>query len=193
MAGAGRAVALPGLAALLACSACSGSSSGPDDVFTVLTGYSNYGHAQVNEILDDSVPGLYNTTSAPVQLLSVQFAGVSPAVQILSVRAYSITKVGYGGISMQFGDLAVECRGQFVPAPITSFTVPPHHLTSWMVVIEYRITRPGTYQIGRIKITYRTNGRAGWQYQNLNDTFHVKNPPLPGPGPVPRTSVCGRP
>jgi hypothetical protein len=62
-----------------------------------------------------------------------------------------------------------------------------------MVVIEFRVSRPGTYSIRRIKTRYSTRGRTGWQYQYLNITLRVADPPLPGLNPAPGDTVCGRP
>lgn len=36
-------------------------------------------------------------------------------------------------------------------------------------------------------------GHDGWQYQNLNLTLHVSNPPEPGRRPLPSTELCDRP
>jgi hypothetical protein len=33
----------------------------------------------------------------------------------------------------------------------------------------------------------------GWQYQNINTTAKVSNPPLPGPMPLPPSAVCYNP
>jgi hypothetical protein len=130
-----------------------------------------------------SIPDLYNTSDYAVRLRSVRLIGVPPTVQLLSVRAYNINRVGYGGIGLGVGDMPVMCPRNFVPAPISSFSIRPHHEPGWMVVLEFRVTRPGTYLIKRVKTRYSTNGQAGWQYQYLNLTLKVSNPPLPGPRP----------
>ena len=63
----------------------------------------------------------------------------------------------------------------------------------WFVVISLLITQPGTYHLDEAKITYTSGGTTGWQYMYLGVTFIVRNPPKPGPRPLPPSSVCGKP
>jgi hypothetical protein len=181
-----------GLAGVLLAAGCS-SPAGPRVVFPVMTGSTDTVPTHVDEIEDVGLPDLSNVTGQPVRLQSVRLIGAPGAVRVLSVRAYSMDRVGYGGILAQAGDLPVECPGQFVPAPVSSFTIPPHASAAWFVVISLLITRPGTYHITRAKIAYIQGGQSGWQYQNLGTTFIVRNPPRPGPRPLPPSSVCGKP
>ena len=183
---------MAGLALLFLCSAC-GSSSGPRAVLSAPDGFSQGGPVHVDEITDIGVPDLYNFSNYAVRLLSVRPVDVSRAVQVLSVRAYNIKRVGYGTIGLVVGDPASDCPGQFAPAPVSSFIIPAHKQSGWMVVIEFRVTRPGTYAIRRVKTRYRTHGGTGWQYQYLNTTLHVADPPLPGLNPSPANDACGRP
>lgn len=182
---------VPVLPLLLLCSAC-GSSSGPKAVLSAPDGFSEGGPVHVDEVTDVGVPDLYNRSGDAVRLRSVRLVDVSRAVQVLSVTAYSIKRVGYGTIGLGVGDPPVECPGQFVPAPVSSFAIPAHRNSGWMVVIEFRVTRPGTYRIRRVKTSYSTHGGTGWQYQYLNLTVHVSDPPRPGLNPVPG-DLCGRP
>jgi hypothetical protein len=182
----------PALASLLMCCACA-SPPGPIAVLSAPHGFSESGPVHVDEITDAGVPDLYNFSSHTVRLRSVRLVGVSRNVKVLSVRAYNIRRVGYGYIGLGVGDPPTDCPGQFVPAPISSFTIPAHKQSRWMVVIEFRVSRPGTYSIRRIKTRYSTRGRAGWQYQYLNLTLRVADPPLPGLNPAPGDTVCGRP
>jgi len=59
------------------------------------------------------------------------------------------------------------------------------------VVISFSIAKPGFYHFNRVKIRYVTDGHRGWQYQNLETSYKVVNPPLPGPVPIPRSGICG--
>jgi hypothetical protein len=45
--------------------------------------------------------------------------------------------------------------------------------------------------MNRIKLTYTTRGHRGWQYQNIDTSLTVVNPPMPGPVPIPRSGICG--
>jgi hypothetical protein len=174
-------------------SACSSSPSGPQTVIEAPDGFSVSGPAHVDEIMDAGLPDLNNVSDHAVRLRSVQLVGVPRAVQVLSVRAYNIERVGYGGVGLGVGDPVADCPQQFVAAPISSFTIPPHERPGWMVVIEFRITRPGTYLLKRVKIRYSTSGGTGWQYQYLNLTLYVAEPPRPGLNPDPGNNLCGRP
>jgi hypothetical protein len=153
-------------------------------------GISESGPAHVDEIIDQSVT-LHNVSGHPVRLRSIRIVGL-PEAHLLNVRAYSIRKLGYGGLS-QTGDLPSECPGWFVPRPIGSFAIAPHRDSDWMVVIAFRISRPGTYHLRRLRISYSTDGGRGWQYEYPTITYTISNPPLPGLRPLPKSAVCGKP
>lgn len=169
-----------------------GSAAAHQDVFTLLTGFYGSFPAQVNETIDVGLPGLYNTSDHAVQLRRVQLIDQPSALHILNIRAYDRAQVGYNIGSME-GDLAIECPKQFIPHPITSFTVPPRKLARYFVVFSFTISRPGSYHLGKAKIYYRSGGTTKWQYQNLNITVNISTPPLPGPRPLPASAVCGKP
>jgi hypothetical protein len=190
---AGRLAALPGLTGLLLASACGSPAAGPHDVFAILNGFSDSAPMHVDEIIDAGLPGLDNTSAAPVRLRSVQLVDAPPAVRVLNVRAYNIQRAGFGDVQLMAGDLQAECPRALVPEPIDSFASPPRQAPQWFVVIAFRITQPGTFHINRVRINYRSQGHNGWQYQNLNLTLHVRNPPKPGPRPLPATAVCELP
>jgi hypothetical protein len=185
-----RAALITATGALLA--GCS-SGSAHQNVFTMLTGFTGSFPTHVDEISDVGLPGLYNTSDHAVQLRRVQLVAQPSAVHVLNVRAYNSKQVGYGDVGSQAGDLHAECPKQFVPHPITSFTIPPHKLARYFVVIAFTISKPGTYHLGKAKIYYRTGGTTKWQYQNLNTTVKITNPPRPGLRPQPASAVCGRP
>ncbi len=44
-----------------------------------------------------------------------------------------------------------------------------------------------------MRVGFPEGGHRGWQYQNVNSTVTVKNPPLPGPTPLPASAVCFNP
>jgi len=62
-----------------------------------------------------------------------------------------------------------------------------------MVIVEFTISRPGTYHLRKLKVSYSTDGTRGWQYEYQRYTLKISNPPLPGPRPLPKSAVCGRP
>lgn len=59
------------------------------------------------------------------------------------------------------------------------------------MVLAYTIRTTGVYHLNRLKIRYASHGHRGWQYQNMDTTITVVNPPLPGPVPIPRSGICG--
>jgi hypothetical protein len=181
------------LAGVLLASGCSSAPPGPRDAFAVETDLTDSVPTNVDEIQDVGLPGLDNVTGQSVRLRSVRLVSTSSAMRQLSVNAYSMNRVGYGGIQAQAGNLPVECPGQFVPAPVSAFSTGPHAQADWFVVISLLITQPGTYHLDEAKITYTSGGTTGWQYMYLGVTFIVRNPPKPGPRPLPPSSVCGKP
>jgi hypothetical protein len=74
--------------------------------------------------------------------------------------------------------------------PIDSFILPAHSKSSWYVVIAFTISKPGRYNLRRLRVDYTTNGRRGWQYLEIDTTVVVHGPPKPGPTPDPTTAVC---
>jgi hypothetical protein len=76
-------------------------------------------------------------------------------------------------------------------APSRAAVTPPHADSPLFVVLTFTISKVGIYHMNRVKIGYATDGHRGWQYQNIDTTFKVVNPPLPGPVPIPRSGICG--
>ncbi|HEX9515670.1 MAG TPA: hypothetical protein VF940_05775 [Streptosporangiaceae bacterium] len=180
------------LVALVSALTAGCDTNGQRNVFETGPGsVSESGPAHVDEIIDESVP-LYNISDHPVRLRSIKIVGEPAAVRLLNVRAYNINKLGFGGLSLS-GDLPAECPGQFVPRPIGSFTTAPHKDPDWMVVIAFRISKPGTYHLDKLRLSYWTNGSRGWQYEYLKITYKISNPPLPGQRPLPKSAVCDKP
>lgn len=147
--------------------------------------------AQTDEVEDSglSVSWLANESDHSVRLVSVQFASPPADLHVMNVYAYSY-KDTHQGLIGQFGVLPKECPQEFKPHPLSVTTFPPHADAPWLVVIAFTISRPGIYHLNRVRLDYSTEGRTGWQYQNINTTVTVKNPPLPGCCPLPRSAVC---
>jgi hypothetical protein len=59
--------------------------------------------------------------------------------------------------------------------------------------VSFTLNKPGKYHLNRVRVDYVTNGHRGSQYQDTNATVTVKNPPLPGPKPLPPQQYAGRP
>lgn len=112
---------------------------------------------------------------------------------MLNVLAYSFADTHHTGILGQLGVLPKECPREFKPHPVSVVTIGSHSNANWLVVLAFTISKPGVYHLNQVRIDYETQGHKGWQYQNVNTTVTVKNPPRPGPVPVPRSSVCYNP
>jgi hypothetical protein len=147
--------------------------------------------AHVDEIQDLTVPTLHNNTDHPVRLLSVRIVGQPPAVNVLNVRAYNINMLGYAGLN-SVGDLPGECPADFVPHLIGSFTIEPHKDSAWMIIVAFKISKPGVHHLRKLRISYSIDGVRGWQYMYCRVTSNVSNPPLPGARPEPRSAICGK-
>ena len=66
-----------------------------------------------------------------------------------------------------------------------------HKSSQWYVVIAVAFSKPGRYYLKRIRIDYTTDGHQGWQYQDIDTTVVISDPPDPGPKPLPSSAVCG--
>jgi hypothetical protein len=180
------------LAVVLLATGC--SSGGQQDVFNVFSGFTSTIPTQTLEINDIglSEAWLHNQTGYPVRIISVRFVRPPKTLHLLNVYAYSYKDTHYGLIS-QGGVLSKECPKNFKPHALNSVTFPGHHDPPWLVVLAFTLNKPGVYHLKQVRIDYVTNGHRGWQYQSTNATITVKNPPLPGPRPLPASAVCSRP
>ncbi len=147
---------------------------------------------QTQEVSDIGLTWGYlnNTTDHPVHVISIQFAKPPSAVRLVNVLAYTWHDVHNIGILSEAGVLPRECPDEYKPHPLTAVTVAPHSNANWLVVVAFTISKPGVYVLNQVRIDYETQGHEGWQYQNVNLTITIRNPPLPGPTPLPRTSLC---
>jgi len=158
-------------------------------VFLMAGGFTTTMPVHTREIVDIGIGPLRNVTGTAARVLSVSFAHAPPQVQTLNVRAYNVNQTGattLGGL----GDLSKECPTTYVPHPVSSYVTPAHSDTPWFIVIAFTISKPGRYYLGRLILRYRTGTHEGWQYQNINATVIVKDPPQPGPRPLPASDVC---
>lgn len=168
------------------------SSGGQQVVFKQTGGFTYRFPAQTDEVIDLGMTWGYlrNTSGQPVHVLSVTFAPTPASLHMLDVLAYSWADLHNIGLYSEEGVLAMECPDEFKPHPLSVVTVPPNGDAAWLVVIAFTISKPGIYQLNQVRVDYETQGHQGWQYQNMNTTITVKNPPLPGPTPLPRSSLC---
>jgi hypothetical protein len=179
------------VASFLAVAGCTPVTSTPPAtaVFLMAGGFTTTMPVHTREIVDIGIGPLRNVTGTAARVLSVSFAHAPPEVHTLNVRAYNYNQTGattLGGL----GDLAQECPTTYVPHPVNSYVTPAHKDTPWFIVIAFTISKPGRYYLGKVILRYRTGTRDGWQYQNINATVVVKNPPRPGPRPLPPSDVC---
>ncbi len=182
--------ALAGTLAAAACTSRAPQAGGQQVVLAVQTGVTDGYTTNRLEVNDEGLPMLHNLTGYPVRLVSVQWVDKPAAVHILNIYAYTYGAVGHGIISGE-GNLPIACPLQYHPSPVSAAVTPAHADSAWLVVIAFTISKVGTYLMNRLKINYVTHGHHGWQYQYLDTTFKVVNPPLPGPVPIPRSGICG--
>jgi hypothetical protein len=162
------------LAALVGWSMCGcASGNGSDAVFSVGTNFSGVFPARTHELLDIGLPGLHNLSAHPVTITAVTFAGDNSSLQIVNVTAYNYRQVGNGVIS-QTGDLPKE-YAKYVPHPLSDAVTGPHADSAWFVVIAFRVSKPGTFELPKVRIDYTTNGHAGWQYQTLATEMKISS------------------
>jgi hypothetical protein len=186
-----------GLTALLTAILAAGCSTAPGGqaVFRIGGGYTT-GFPTHTDEPDDvglSTGWLHNTTGSAVRLTAVRFPDPPASLRMLRVYAVSYKDTQGSGLISGEGVLYKECPHFYRPHPLSVVTVGPHSDANWLVVISFTISRPGIYHLSRVRLDYTTQGHTGWQYQNINETVTVKNPPLPGPRPLPRVAVCDLP
>ena len=176
------------LALVLLAAGCSG---GQQEVFTVFSGFRTSFPAQTLEPQDIglSTGWLHNQSGHRVRITSVRFVNPPRQLRMLNVLAYSFNDIHEGLISLE-GVLYEECPKEFRPHALSSVTFPPHSDPPWLVVMAFTFDKPGKYHLNQVRINYVANGHPGWQYQDTNATVTVKNPPLPGPKPLPPSAVC---
>jgi hypothetical protein len=135
--------------------------------------------ANVGEIVDVGLARFHNTTSQPVRIRSIRLVRKPWAVHLVGVRAFNAVTMG-GFVSTTVGDMTKECPKQFKPIQVNRVSVPAHKFTNWQAVVAIRVSQPGRWRLGRVRIDYVTDGIRGWQYQNLWFTAIIVNPPRPG-------------
>ena len=177
-------------AASAGCSSLAPLRGGARVVLAVQTGITDGYTRNRNEIVDIGLPPLHNLTGYTVRLRWVRWVNQPASARIISVHAYTYAQVGHGFIGAE-GSLPIACPGQYKPVSVTSVVTPPHGDSRWFVVVTFTIAKVGFYHLNRVKIGYVTAGHRGWQYQNLDTSYKIVNPPLPGPVPIPRTGICG--
>ncbi len=172
-----------------------GCSGGQQDVFTIDSGFQSAFPTQTLEVNDIGLSAgwLHNQSDHKVRITSVRFVNPPKELHMLNVIAYSYKDTHGLGIISQGGVLSMECPKWFKPHGLPAATFPPNSDPPWLVILAFTMKKPGTYHLDRVRIDYQTNGHSGWQYQNTNATITVKNPPLPGPTPLPASAVCGLP
>lgn len=176
--------------ALIAAAGCTVNSRSERVVFR-LVGEQTSGPAHTAELINIVTP-FTNLTDEPVHLTRISLASPMKSERLIGSSVYDARRLGFLPL-LEFGNLPVECPKKFIPARVGSLVVQPHKFSSWFGVVTIRIMRPGKYVLGRLRIDYSTPSGNGWQYQNVNITLTVSDPPLPGPKPVPRNQVCPTP
>jgi hypothetical protein len=184
-----RGIKLAVAALLPALLAAGCASTGQHTVFPDSTGFTSTMHSKVDEITDIGFEPFYNRTGDPIRLRRAAFVSPPSDLHILNVRAYNYRQAKETVLG-QSGDLAKECPHLFKPKPISSYLTPPHGSSSWFIVIAFTISKPGRYNLKRVRIDYTDAGHPGWQYIAINTTVVITNPPDPGPTPLPASAVC---
>jgi hypothetical protein len=167
-------------AALLA--GCS-SANGEATVLQVVPAFGGQGGRDTTiDTVDIGVPGTPNLTGHSVRWEHVSLVSEPAAVHLDSVFAYPPGP----GIGLVSGNLIKGCP-HYKAYPLTAAVVPPHAQMRWNVVIAVTFTKPGRYDLRRIRIVYRTDGHRGWQYQRINTTMVIRSARK---GAKPRFSGC---
>jgi|SRR5580658_3380812 hypothetical protein len=165
------------------CTKAAGGGQGERVVFTVATGFGQGLRESTTVDIDDiGVPDLYNGTGHAVKVLKVSLASAPRAARLLNVTAHPGQAVGIIG-----GNLLKLCKTMYPSYPVTDAVTAPHAYSNWHLVLAVTLTRPGRYDLRRVKIDYTTDGHNGWQYQNIFTTIFVR---AARPGEKPEFDGC---
>ena len=170
------------VALMSACSAGAGPDGPEKVVFKAVSGLRVGGPAPVGEILDLGAPDFDNISDSTVRVRSVQLVSAPAAVRLVNVRAYLWQQVGVGWIEAAFGDLPKQCPREFTPHPVAGIVAKPRSNTEYMVIVALKFSKPGTYHLHKLKITYVADGKKGWQYQYFDRVIHAYRGHYPGSG-----------
>jgi hypothetical protein len=172
------ALVVPGLLLIAGC-----GSGGPSKVFqNAPPGFDIY-TVNVAEPTD-IILYFVNVSGEAVRLVSVSVPSASKAMQVIDTSVYDRRRIGYSPAS-GLGILPEECPRNYIPAPVSSLTVPAHSGSPWIASVTIRFDRPGTYWLSRFKIDYTTSQGSGWDYLINPVRLTVREPALPGPKPEP--------
>lgn len=148
------------------------AGGGEGTVFAPINDFSQGAPATTIDIVDIGMPyDLHNTSGNTVTLRSISVASSSRAVHLTSVHVYSPDGPGVG---LGLGDLLTSCRDVYKPYPLTKVTVAPHSVSNWHIVLAFTFSKPGRYDLRRVKVAYTANGQSGWQYLYLNTTIVIR-------------------
>jgi hypothetical protein len=143
-------------------------------VFTIDSGFSQGADANTGDVVDIGMPDrLHNLSGEAVTLRQITLVAVPPSVHLRYARAHS----GPPGIGITDGDYLKYCRDTYPLLPLSSDVTPAHSDSIWDPVLGVTFTRPGRYQLSRVKIYYTAGGTSGWQYQYLNTEIDVVQAP----------------
>jgi len=161
------ALALIGLLAAVLSAGCS-SGNGEATVLRLPLGGQG-GPATTIDTVDIGVlTGSENVTGSRVRLERISLASVPSSVHLDSFYAYPPGQ----GVGLIVGNLRRDCpKDKWYP--VTAVVVPPHKQMQWNVVIGLTFTKPGTYDVRRVKVFYVTDGHSGWQYSAVHTTMVV--------------------
>ena len=174
------AVALIGVIAGVLSAGCS-SGNGEATVMPLPLGGQG-GPATTIDTVDIGVPLGRNVTGYSVRLERVTLVSEPSAVRLDNVFAYPPGP----GIGLVTGNLIKDCPHDKA-YPVTAAVVRPHAQMHWNVTIALTFSKPGSYDVRRVKISYVTDGHSGWQYQALNTTIVVS---APRKGAKPQLTGC---
>ena len=170
-------------AVLLATGGALAACGGGGHVFADDSSDIGLSHVTTVDVVDVGMSWLHNVTSRRVRVLGVSLVSAPRAVHLLSVVAYPASF----SLAIGRGNLLKLCGKADPPHPVTVAVAAPHADANWDVVLAFRFTKPGRYSLGRVKISYETNGQTGWQYEHLNTTITVQ---AARPGTKPQFDGC---
>jgi hypothetical protein len=165
------AVVAAAVAVVMALTGCSLTGNSEHIVFAVASGFTQGGLSNTKDVINIGVPGLKNISGNTVKLSSVVLVSPPRALKVVSTTAYLYSQTR-SGIGITHGNYLKNCK-QLTPYAVSDVSAKEHSWSHWLVVIAVKITKPGKYYLGRVKINYLRNGNPGWQYQNLYTTLTI--------------------
>ena len=105
---------------------------------------------------------LYRKKAYAVSVKSMRL--LSPAGK--AVADVRFTAYNGSGLTVPIG-IQGTCPEPYKAHPVTDVVSNTRGASPWLVIVSFKLPKPGTYKLGVVRINYETSGQSGWQHYYL--------------------------